>query len=56
MCHRTTCKTCRKITWAGCGRHVSGVKASVPAAEWCPGHAAPEASAGTWFSRLLARP
>lgn len=39
MCRPTTCKTCGKTTWAGCGRHVDQVKASIPAAQWCPGHA-----------------
>jgi len=35
MCRPTTCKTCRKTTWAGCGQHVADVRASVPADQWC---------------------
>ncbi len=38
MCHPVQCKTCKKITWAGCGSHVAQVKAQVPADNWCPGH------------------
>ena len=30
MCRPVRCKKCRKTTWAGCGRHVAAVKASVP--------------------------
>lgn len=39
MCRAVRCKTCGKTTWAGCGRHVDSVKQSVPAGQWCPGHA-----------------
>lgn len=38
MCRRTTCRTCGKTTWAGCGRHVDSVMAGVPAAARCAGH------------------
>lgn len=31
MCRATTCRTCGKTTWAGCGQHVASVKATVPA-------------------------
>ncbi len=63
MCRPTTCRTCAKTTWAGCGNHIAQVKASVPAEQWCPGHSPAEiqaaasarASRGGWFSRLLRR-
>lgn len=66
MCRPTTCRTCKKTTWAGCGNHVAQVKASVPAGQWCPGHsqavlqqaqadAKASGSQGGWFSRLLGR-
>lgn len=66
MCRPTTCKTCQKTTWAGCGNHVAQVKAGVPAGQWCPGHSQAElreareaakgaGSQGGWFSRLLGR-
>ncbi len=37
MCRPTTCKTCGKTTWAGCGQHVAQVRAVVPASNWCGG-------------------
>ncbi|WP_241095552.1 MULTISPECIES: hypothetical protein [unclassified Leucobacter] len=37
MCRPTTCRTCTKTTWAGCGQHVAQVKMSVPASNWCGG-------------------
>ena len=37
MCRAVTCKVCGKTTWAGCGQHVSEVKRTVPAAQWCGG-------------------
>lgn len=39
MCRAKTCRTCGKTTWAGCGQHVASVRASVPADQWCGGHA-----------------
>ncbi|WP_348692987.1 hypothetical protein [uncultured Nocardioides sp.] len=41
MCRPTTCKNCKKTTWAGCGQHVASVKATVPADQWCNGDCAP---------------
>lgn len=38
MCRAVRCRTCSKTTWAGCGAHVSQVKATVPDDQWCPGH------------------
>ncbi len=35
MCHRATCRVCRKVTWAGCGQHAQQVMAGVPAGERC---------------------
>lgn len=37
MCRPTTCRTCQKTTWAGCGQHVAMVKMTVPASDWCNG-------------------
>ena len=54
MCRPTTCRTCGKTTWAGCGMHVAQVKAMVPADSWCPGHPGEERSGG-FLSRLLGR-
>jgi hypothetical protein len=62
MCRPTTCKTCQKTTWAGCGQHVATVKASVPAGQWCNGQhtdaeraAARGSSGGGFLARLLGR-
>ncbi len=56
MCRPTTCKTCGKTTWAGCGQHVAQVKAMVPAGQWCPGgHPKEERQGGGFFSRLFGR-
>ena len=55
MCRPVTCKTCRKTTWAGCGQHVAQVKASVPAGQWCPGHADEKKTSNGWLGKLLKR-
>lgn len=61
MCRATTCRTCGKTTWAGCGQHIQAVKAGVPAAKWCGGtHTQAQineakAAKGGFFSRLLGR-
>ncbi len=53
MCRPTTCRTCGKTTWTGCGRHVSQVRATVPADRWCAGHPAEDRRG--WFARILGR-
>lgn len=53
MCRPTTCRTCRKTTWAGCGQHVAQVRAMVPADQWCPGH--PGEPRSGLLARLLGR-
>lgn len=61
MCRAVTCRTCGKTTWAGCGQHVTEVKKSVPAHNWCNGkHTQAELNAvnsnrGGFFSRLFRR-
>jgi hypothetical protein len=35
MCRRVECSTCRRPTYAGCGRHVEQVLGGVPPAERC---------------------
>ncbi len=40
MCRATTCRTCGKPTWTGCGQHVDQVMRGVPTAQRRPGHAA----------------
>ncbi|WP_166509544.1 hypothetical protein [Blastococcus sp. TF02-8] len=53
MCRPTSCSTCGKTTWAGCGQHVDRVRAGVPADQWCPGHA--DAAPSGFLRRLLGR-
>jgi hypothetical protein len=56
MCRRTTCRTCGRTTWAGCGQHVDQVLAGVPASERCSGHDAERVDGGSrWLDRLLGR-
>lgn len=54
MCQAVRCKTCGKTTWAGCGQHVDSVRRSVPASQWCSGHAKEQVQ-GSFFSRLFQR-
>ena len=61
MCRATKCRTCGKTTWAGCGQHVSSVRASVPASQWCNGNhtrgeiQAAQTTQSGFFSRLFGR-
>lgn len=53
MCRPVSCKVCGKTTWAGCGEHVSQVKAMVPANQWCGGNHSAEELAAAKPSRGL---
>jgi hypothetical protein len=54
MCRAVSCKTCGKTTWSGCGAHIEHVKASVPSAQWCPGHERPSSEPrASRFGRLF---
>lgn len=54
MCSPTTCRTCSKTTWAGCGQHVDQVMRNVPRGQQCTCSSA-ERTTGGMFSRLLGR-
>ena len=56
MCRATTCRTCGKTTWAGCGQHMDQVMRAVPDAQRCPGHSddVPAAPSG-FLARLFTR-
>ena len=56
MCRATTCRTCGKTTWAGCGQHVDQVMRGVPTGQRCPGHDSdvPRAGPGR-LARLFSR-
>jgi len=51
MCHRTTCRSCGKPTWAGCGNHIEIALAGVPKAQRCS--CAQKAPSGGVFGRLF---
>lgn len=53
MCTAVTCPTCRRTTWAGCGRHVEQVMSRVPPPRRCPGHPTQDRAGSGWFARLL---
>ena len=53
MCRPTSCRTCGKTTWSGCGMHVADVRASVPDDQWCGGHEAPPTQG--WLRRIRGR-
>lgn len=58
MCRKVVCKTCKKATWAGCGRHVEQTLAGVPKSQRCTCNEHPSASFPPTkgiFSRLLGR-
>jgi hypothetical protein len=56
MCRATTCRTCSRTTWAGCGQHVDQVLRTVPATQRCPGHSEDAPAAGTGLlARLFSR-
>ena len=62
MCRAVRCKTCNKTTWAGCGQHIAGVRAGVPADQWCAGahtkaerSAAARPSGGGFLNKLFGR-
>ncbi|WP_134772123.1 hypothetical protein [Ornithinimicrobium flavum] len=59
MCRATTCRTCGKTTWAGCGQHVDQVRRGVPAGQWCSGHESAEVGSqpaeGGFFAKLFGR-
>lgn len=55
MCSAVTCRSCGKVTWSGCGRHVEQVMAGIPADRRCPGHPRDDAKSGGLLARLLGR-
>lgn len=54
MCRATTCRTCGKTTWAGCGQHVDQVMKNVAPRDRCHGHTDDAPRAG-FFARLFGR-
>ncbi len=52
MCHRTTCRSCGRPTWSGCGNHIEQALAGVPKGERCTCEDRGSGSRGGFFSRL----
>ena len=55
MCRPTTCRTCNKTTWAGCGQHIEQALAGVAKSDRCQGHAQQPSQGGGFFSGLFGR-
>jgi len=55
MCQRTTCRTCGKATYRGCGRHVERVLAGVPRSQRCTCDRTRTRPAGGLLARLRGR-
>ena len=57
MCRQVMCKSCKKITWSGCGQHVNQVMAGVPKENrcTCDRNALKEKSGSGFFGKLLGR-
>lgn len=55
MCHQTTCKLCKKATWAGCGQHKNEVLRGVPKNQRCACTAAQKEAArkSTFLGRIF---
>lgn len=56
MCQRIQCSSCRKPTYAGCGRHIEQVLGDVPAEARC--HCRDEKTTDgvrkpSWLERLI---
>jgi len=54
MCSQVQCRKCGKITWSGCGQHVSEVMRGVPKSQICAGHEN-DPKEPNLLSRLLGR-
>lgn len=55
MCVTTTCTTCGKKTWAGCGNHIEQALAGVPASQRCSCSDADRAASTPGFGSLLGK-
>jgi hypothetical protein len=47
MCARSTCRSCGKPTWSGCGNHIEQALRGVPQSERCKGHPRTASAAAT---------
>lgn len=54
MCRRTTCSSCQKPDWRGCGAHIEQVLGDVPVAKRCRCREDGTRKAPTGFRGVLA--
>jgi hypothetical protein len=59
MCSKTTCKSCAKPTWKGCGNHIEDALAGVPKDQRCAcdkfAKSAKPLASGGFFARILGK-
>ncbi len=53
MCRQTTCRVCKKATWAGCGQHKNEVLRGVPKNQRCSCTQAEKDAAKGFFAKLF---
>lgn len=53
MCRQATCRSCTKLTWAGCGQHKNEVLRGVPKADRCSCTPEQKAASKGFFARLF---
>jgi hypothetical protein len=52
MCRQTTCRSCGRAGWAGCGAHVEQVLGHIPKHERCQcAQASTDTAKKSWFRR-----
>ncbi len=55
MCRRTTCETCQKPSWTGCGAHVEQILGDVAVQDRCSCSEDDKVVAPNFLQRLLSR-
>jgi len=53
MCRQTTCRNCKKATWAGCGQHKNEVLRGIPKNQRCSCTQAEKDASKGFFAKLF---